>query len=64
MATNRTRMFFDADEELKLAIQMEALKQDSSASNLISNILRQQLKDAVSEARKVIQQRKKGGKQE
>lgn len=59
MATNRTRVFFDAEEELKVAIQLEALKQDTSGSNLIANILRQQLKESLAEARKIIAQRKK-----
>ncbi len=64
MSTKRTRMYFDADDDLKLAVQMEALRRDTSASELIGQILRDNLKHALAEARKVIQERKKGSKSE
>lgn len=59
VAMTRTRMYFDTDEELKLAIQLEALKQDKSATELIEEVLREQFPDSIVEARKVIAQRKK-----
>lgn len=61
--TTRTRMFFDTDDELKLAIQLEALKADKSASELIEEVLRGHFKDALPEAKKVLQQRKKKEKE-
>jgi thioredoxin-like negative regulator of GroEL len=64
MSNKRTRMFFDADEDLKLAVQLEALGRGTSASELIGNILRDNLKTALAEARKKLQDRKKGNRAE
>jgi hypothetical protein len=54
----RIRVFFDSDEELKLAIQMEALRQDVSASQLIETVLREHFADSLKEAQRTIAQRK------
>lgn len=56
---SRTRVFFDTDEELKLAIQLEALKADRSATSLIEEVLRERFADTFTEARRVIRERKK-----
>jgi hypothetical protein len=54
----RIRVYFDAEEELRLAIRSEALKAGKSASALIQEILSERFAKAVAEARKTLQQRK------
>lgn len=52
-------MFFEVDEELRVAIEFEALKRGvKTTSELIQTILREQLHDSLKEAKKIIQQRK------
>jgi hypothetical protein len=58
----RPRMYFDVDHELKLAVELEALKRDVTASELIQDVLRTAFPDSLREAKKIIEQRKKPGR--
>jgi hypothetical protein len=58
----RIRVYFDAAEELRLALKQEALKAGVTVSALIEQALRDKFPKAVEEAKKVLRDRtKKGG---
>jgi hypothetical protein len=55
----RIRVYFDAEEALRLALKSEALKAGRSVSDLISEILKREFAKAVEEARKTLRDREK-----
>ncbi len=55
----RIRVYFDADDELKLALKQEALRQGVSVSALIEKVLQEKFPKAVDEARKTLRDRAK-----
>lgn len=55
----RIRVYFDADEELKLAIKQAALRAGVPATKLIEDALKREFAAEVKEARKMLQDRKK-----
>ena len=55
----RIRVYFDADEELRLALKQEALRAGVTVSSLIEEALRAKFPKAVEEARRVLRERQK-----
>lgn len=55
----RIRVYFDADDSLKLALKQEALNRDTSVSALIEEILKRELAKQVEAAEKVLKERAK-----
>ena len=55
----RPRIQFDVDDETKLALELEALKQGVNVSTLISETLRGLFPESVKEAKRIIEQRRK-----
>lgn len=55
----RPRMFFEVDDELKLALKTEALRSNVTVSSLVEKVLRCEFAKAIEEARRTVQQRKK-----
>lgn len=57
-------MFFDAEEDLRLAIRTAALRAGKSATELIEETLKREFAKELDEARRVLQARKrKDGKE-
>lgn len=59
LMAKRPRVYFDADERLKLAIELEALKQGLSVTQLIQNTMRAAYPESDKEAAKIIEQRRR-----
>lgn len=55
----RIRVFFDADEDLKTAIELEAIHRGVNIKDLVREIIQAALSDRLKEARKIVQERKK-----
>lgn len=55
----RIRVYFDADEELKLALKQEALRAGITVSSLIEEALKSKFPKAIEEAKKVLKDRAK-----
>lgn len=55
----RIRVYFDADEELKLALKQEALRAGVSVSLLIEQALKDKFPKAIEEAKKTLRDRQK-----
>jgi plasmid stability protein len=55
----RIRVYFDADEELKVALKVAAARQGVSVSALIETLLRREFSKEVEEARKSVRDRDK-----
>ena len=55
----RIRVYFDADEALKLAIHQEALRAGKTIKDFVEEILKEYLADAFVEAEKIIANRPK-----
>jgi hypothetical protein len=55
----RIRVYFDADEELKVALKVAAARQGVSVSALIENLLKREFSKEVEEARKSVRDREK-----
>lgn len=55
----RIRVYFDADEELKLAIKQAALRAGTPATKLIEDALKKTFATEIKEARKMLQDRKR-----
>lgn len=55
----RIRVYFDADEELKLAIKQAALRAGIPATKMIEDVLKREFAAEVKEARKMLQDRKR-----
>ena len=54
----RIRVYFDAEDDLKLALKLRAAKEGKSISSFIENVLKAALAKELDEARKAIKQRK------
>lgn len=59
MTAKRPRVYFDADDELKIALELEALKEGKSVTQFIQDTFREQLTDSLREAKKIIEQRRR-----
>ncbi len=57
LMAERIRMFFDTDDALRLAVNMEALKAGVNVSEFLSALVRRELAEAVTEAERVIGRR-------
>lgn len=55
----RIRVYFDADEDVRLALKQEALDAGCSVSALLERLIKESFPEAIKEARKKLQQRKK-----
>jgi predicted HicB family RNase H-like nuclease len=55
----RIRVYFDADEELKVALKVAAARQGVSVSALIETLLKREFPKEVEEARKSVRDREK-----
>jgi hypothetical protein len=56
----RIRLIIDTDEEIRLAVHLEATRQDLSASEVVNNILRKALASQIEDAKKYVPRKKKG----
>jgi hypothetical protein len=56
----RPRMYFDADEELRVAIKQAALREGVHAREWIENIIKREIgPKGLDEAKRIVSQRKK-----
>jgi hypothetical protein len=55
--TERLRVYFDTDETVRLAVNMEALKAGLTVSDFLAALVRRELAEAIKEAEQVIDQR-------
>jgi hypothetical protein len=59
--TERIRILFDTDEEIRLAVRLAATKADMSVSDLLNQMIRRELADEIKDAKKYLPKKKPGG---
>lgn len=55
----RIRVYFDANEEVRLALKQEALRQNKSVSLLIEELVNREFPKSIEEAKKTIKERER-----